>query len=80
MKVQILGTGCVNCKRLEALIREVAAVAGLQPEIEKVTEIPAIMAYGIMHTPGLVIDGAVKASGRLPTKAEIAGWLQAADR
>ncbi len=77
MNVKILGTGCANCKRLEALVREVAATEHLQPEIDKVTEIPAIMAYGIMHTPGLVIDGKVKASGRIPSKAEIAGWLLA---
>jgi small redox-active disulfide protein 2 len=78
MNVKILGTGCANCKRLEALVREVAAAEGVQPEIEKVTEIPAIMAYGIMHTPGLVIDEKVRASGRIPSKAEVAGWMLAA--
>ncbi len=78
MDVKILGTGCSNCKRLEALVREVAATEHLQPAIDKVTDIPAIMAYGIMHTPGLVIDGEVKASGRIPSKAEVAGWLLAA--
>ncbi|HVA24760.1 MAG TPA: thioredoxin family protein [Chloroflexota bacterium] len=78
MNVKILGTGCSNCKRLEALVREVAAAQHLQPEIDKVTDIPAIMAYGIMHTPGLVIDGEMKASGRVPSKAEVASWLQAA--
>jgi len=78
MNVKILGTGCSNCKRLEALVREVAAAQHLQPEIDKVTDIPAIMAYGIMHTPGLVIDGEMKASGRVQSKAEVASWLQAA--
>jgi small redox-active disulfide protein 2 len=78
VNVKILGTGCSNCKRLEALVREVAVAEHLQPEIEKVTDIPAIMAFGIMHTPGLVIDGDVKASGRIPSKAEVAGWLQTA--
>jgi small redox-active disulfide protein 2 len=78
MNVKILGTGCANCKRLEALVREVAAAERMQPEIDKVTEIPAIMAFGIMHTPGLVIDGELKASGRIPSKAEVTGWLQAA--
>ncbi len=77
MNVKILGTGCANCKRLEALVREVAATEHVQPEIDKVTEISAIMAYGIMHTPGLVVDGKVKASGRIPSKAEIAAWLLA---
>ena len=78
MNVKVLGTGCANCTRLEALVREVAAAEHLQPEIDKVTDIPAIMAFGIMHTPGLVIDGEVKASGRIPSKAEVAGWLQTA--
>ena len=80
MDVKILGTGCSNCKRLEALVRDVATAKQLPLEIEKVTEIPAIMAYGIMHTPGLVIDGEVKASGRVPSKSEITAWLQATGR
>ena len=75
MNVKILGTGCANCRRLECLVKEVASVAGLQLDIEKVTEIPAIMSYGIMHTPGLVIDGELKASGRVPARAEITEWL-----
>ena len=80
MNIKILGTGCPNCKHLEALVREVAAAHQLHPEIEEVREIPEIMAYGIMHTPGLVIDGQVVASGRIPTKQEIAGWLCADPR
>jgi small redox-active disulfide protein 2 len=78
MNVKILGTGCVNCKRLEGLVEEAASDAGLELEVEKVTEIPAIMAYGVMSTPGLVVNGEVKASGRVPSKAEIAGWLRPA--
>jgi small redox-active disulfide protein 2 len=77
MNVKILGTGCANCTRLEALVREVAAAERMQPEIEKVTEISAIMAYGVMHTPGLVIDGELKASGRIPSRSEVAGWVLA---
>jgi len=75
MNVKILGTGCVNCKRVEAIVREVAAEAGLQADVEEVKEIPAILSYGIMHTPGLVVDGELKASGRVPSRAEIAEWL-----
>lgn len=78
MNVKILGTGCANCRRLEGLVKEIASETGLQLDIEKVTEIPAIMSYGIMRTPGLVIDGELKASGQVPAKAEIAAWLQAA--
>jgi len=75
MNVKILGTGCVNCKRVEAIVREVAAEAGVQADVEEVKEIPAILSYGIMHTPGLVVDGELKASGRVPSRAEIAEWL-----
>lgn len=75
MNVKILGTGCVNCKRVEAIVREVAAEAGLQADVEEVKEIPAILSYGIMHTPGLVVDGELKASGRVPSRAEVAEWL-----
>jgi small redox-active disulfide protein 2 len=78
LNVKILGTGCPNCKRLEALVREVAAQEHLQPAIEKVTDFPGIMAYGIMQTPGLVVDGQVKASGRIPARSEITAWLRAA--
>lgn len=78
MNVKILGTGCANCMRLEALVKEAASEAGLVVDIEKVTDIGAIMSYGVMHTPGLVIKGEVKTSGRVPGKPEIAGLLQAA--
>ena len=78
MNIKILGTGCPNCQRLEALVREVAATSQLEPEVDKVTEIPDIMAYGVMSTPGLVIDGELKAAGRIPSKGEIEAWLHAA--
>ena len=78
MIVKILGTGCPNCKRLEAVAREAAAEAGLSPTFEKVTDIPAIMAYGLMHTPGLVVDEQLMSAGRIPARSEIATWLRAA--
>ena len=78
MNVKILGTGCPNCRRLEATVKEVAAEKGLTLEVEKVTDIAGIMSYGVMATPGLVVDGQVKASGRVPPKAEVAAWLAAA--
>lgn len=80
MNVKILGTGCVNCKRLEAIVREVVSEAGLHAEVEEVKDVAAIMSYGIMHTPGLVVDGELKASGRIPAKAEVAGWLRTSMR
>jgi small redox-active disulfide protein 2 len=78
MIVKILGTGCPNCKRLEAVAREAASQVGVSPTFEKVTHIPDIMAYGVMQTPGLVIDDEVVATGRIPSRKEIIGWLQTA--
>ena len=73
--VKILGPGCANCRKLEALAREAAAAAGVEADFEKVTDMKAIVAYPILSTPGLVIDEKLVSSGRIPTPAEIRGWL-----
>ena len=75
--VKILGPGCANCRKLEAVAREAAASAGIDAEFVKVTDMQAIMAYDILSTPGLVIDEKVVASGRIPTQAEVRQWLTA---
>ncbi len=77
MLIKILGSGCAKCNRLEQLTREVVAELVLSASFEHVTEIDKIMAYPIMTTPALVIDEVVRASGRIPGKDEIAGWLRA---
>ncbi len=76
-KMKILGPGCANCRKLEAVAREAAAGAGIEAEITKVTDMKAIMAYDLMSTPGLVIDEKLVSSGRIPTQAEIREWLSA---
>jgi small redox-active disulfide protein 2 len=75
--VKILGSGCANCRKLEAVAREAAAAAGVDAEFVKVTDMKAIMAYELLSTPGLVIDERLVSSGRIPTQAEIRGWLGA---
>jgi small redox-active disulfide protein 2 len=75
--VKILGSGCANCKKLEALAREAAASSGVEAEFVKVTDINAIMAYDLLSTPGLVIDERLVSSGRVPTLAEIKKWIAA---
>lgn len=75
MEIKVLGTGCKKCNELEALVKNVLAESGLQANIEKVTDIPKIMSYGVMMTPALVVNGEVKASGRIPTKEEIRSWV-----
>ena len=77
MLIKILGSGCAKCNRLEQLTREVVAEKGLDATFEHVTKMDEIMAYPIMTTPALVVDEAVKASGRIPSKDEIAAWLGA---
>ncbi len=74
--VKVLGSGCANCKRLEASVRKVSEEIGLSAEIEKVTDFNEIVEWGILATPGLVVDGKVVAAGRIPSEKEIAGWLK----
>ena len=73
--IEVLGPGCSNCIRLEKNAREVVAMAGVEAEVIKVTDYRQIMAYGVMSTPGLVIDGKVVSYGRIPSPGDIAEWL-----
>ena len=75
MEIKILGMGCPKCKRLEQLAREAVAEAGIDATIDKVQDMDAIVGYGVAVTPALVVDEKVVCSGRLPSKQEIAGWL-----
>ena len=74
-RIEVLGPGCNNCVRLEKNAREAVAMAGIEAEVTKVTDYAEIMAYGIMSTPGLVIDGRVVSYGRVPSAGDIAVWL-----
>ena len=76
MKVKILGTGCKKCQTLEAKVREVVQQNNINAEVEKVTDLSAIMSYGIMMTPGLVIDEKVKSYGTIPKDDQILSWLR----
>jgi len=71
MKIAILGPGCRNCVALERYAREAVATLGIDAEIDKVTDYADIASYGIMSTPGLVLDGEVAVSGRLPDADEV---------
>ncbi len=71
MEIKILGPGCANCKRLYEETRKAVALSGQPATITKVEAIEDIMAYNLLRTPGLVIDGKVVASGRIPLAPEI---------
>jgi small redox-active disulfide protein 2 len=74
-RIEVLGPGCDNCKQLEANAREAVMMAGVEAEIVKVTDHAQIAAYGVLSTPGLVIDGKVVSAGRIPSAGNIAAWL-----
>lgn len=73
--IKILGTGCPNCKKVEALARQAAENMGIEAEFIKVTDYNEIMQYPILSTPGLVINEKLVCAGRIPSQAEITTWL-----
>jgi len=75
-KIQVLGPGCPNCSRLAAATEEVVKELGLDCEMEKITDITAIVGFGVMKTPALAVDGKVVVSGRVPSRDEIKKLLQ----
>ena len=75
MHVKILGPGCKNCQNLETRTRQALEHLGLQADVEKVTDFAAIASYGVMKTPGLVVDERVLVSGRVPSADEITELL-----
>lgn len=74
-KIEILGSGCANCRRLEANAKEAVTMAGVEAEVLHVGDYAVIAGYGVMQTPGLVIDGKVVSTGRVPSAGDIAVWL-----
>ncbi|MCL1594141.1 MAG: thioredoxin family protein [Actinomycetia bacterium] len=75
MKIEVLGSGCKNCKALEAATLQALTNLGLDDPIDKVTDYGEIMAYGVMSTPALAIDGEIKLVGRVPSVDEITRLL-----
>ena len=76
-KIQVLGTGCPKCKKLAELADAAAKEMGIEYELEKVTDINDIMAFGVMMTPALAVDGQVKVTGKVPSSDEIKTLLSA---
>ena len=77
MDIKVLGTGCANCRSTIALIEQVAKAKGVPVTLTKVEELRDIMGYGVMSTPGVVIDGKVVHAGGVPNRDKIEHWLSA---
>lgn len=78
MDIKVLGTGCANCKNTIALIDQVAKATGIEVTLTKVEELRDIMGFGVMSTPGVVINGKVVHAGGIPSRDKVEQWLAAA--
>ncbi|MDP2152597.1 MAG: thioredoxin family protein [Methylotenera sp.] len=73
--IKVLGTGCANCKATVKLVEEVANAKNVEISLEKVEDIQKIMAYNIMSTPAVVIDGQVVHAGGIPARSKVESWF-----
>lgn len=78
LTIKVLGSGCANCKKLEALAIKAIDSLGVEAQVIKVTDYNDIMKYPILSTPGLVVNEKLVSAGRIPSEAEITSWLKAA--
>jgi small redox-active disulfide protein 2 len=78
LTIKVLGPGCANCRKLEEIARTAASSAGVEAQILKVTDVQQIIGYGVLKTPGLVIDEKLVSSGRIPAPSDVANWIRAA--
>jgi small redox-active disulfide protein 2 len=76
MEIKVLGPGCPKCQQTEKVVKEAVAEAGLEAQIEKVTDTMEIAGYGVFGTPAVVIDGEVKSVGKIPSKNDVKSWVQ----
>lgn len=77
MHIKVLGKGCAKCQKLEDMVQQTLQRLGQQAQVEKVTDYPTILAYGVSNTPALVVNERLVLAGRLPHGAELEGWLKA---
>ena len=75
IEIKVLGPGCANCKRLEQIAHKVVDTLAVDARIEKVTNYTEIVELGVMATPGLIVNGEVVSSGRIPSEAEVTDWV-----
>ena len=75
MNIKILGPGCPKCRQTEKIVKEAVEQAGVDAQVEKVTDAMEIAGYGVFGTPAVVVDGAVKSVGKIPKKQDVIGWI-----
>jgi small redox-active disulfide protein 2 len=75
LTIKVLGSGCANCKKVEAIVHQVVDKMSLEAEVIKVTEYADMMQYNIMSTPGLVVNEKLVSAGRIPNEAQVTNWL-----
>ncbi|MBK9244511.1 MAG: TM0996/MTH895 family glutaredoxin-like protein [Burkholderiales bacterium] len=77
LTIKVLGPGCANCRKLEEIARAAVAAAGVEAQVVKVTDMQQIVGYGVLKTPGLVVDEKLVSSGRIPSAENVAEWIAA---
>lgn len=75
LTIKVLGPGCTNCNKVEEITKTAVSTMGIETKIEKITDTNEIVEYGVLSTPGLVINGKVVCSGRIPSQVEVTTWL-----
>lgn len=78
MEIKVFGPGCARCAETEKLVRDVAATKGIPIDIRKVSDLKEMMAAGVMSTPAVSVDGVVQSAGKIPSKEEVAAWIDGA--
>jgi len=76
MKIEVLGPGCANCRKLEQDVNAALAELGIEAEVTKVADLNEISSYGVLMTPGLVINSKVYSSGKIPVMATLKKWIE----
>ena len=76
MEIKVLGPGCAKCKKTEEIVREAVAESGVDAQVVKVTDVMEIAKSGVFGTPAIIVDGQVKAVGKVPSKADVLGWIK----
>jgi small redox-active disulfide protein 2 len=75
MDIKVLGPGCPKCRQTEKVVKEAVEEAGVDAQIEKITDTMEIAGYGVFGTPAVVVDGEVKSVGKIPKKQDVIGWI-----